>query len=330
MSARRRIRSLGGGGGDVVILPPAECDPSITWEDTFGANDDRLDADLTIAEEVGVTDDRLGVEATIADTFGASDAVGSVDLTSSDDDTFGVSDILAPDLTLFDTFGATDDRLGVSTTLPDTFGMGDAISAVTLVVTYPETFGQSETRLDATFSNLIFEGDAYTDEGSPATNFGAAANLFVHADVVAVPDGQDAYMKFNFQRFDPFDAVDATLTVRLLIANNDLLLARDLTCHSLIQLADPWGESTITWNNAPAHPTLEGTISVAAGGTFDPYTLTLTTAFSSIAGNWLSLRFRNINTLDATTIHTIRSKEFGTAADRPRFQTFTVRHANVS
>lgn len=248
-----------------------------------------------------------GVDVEWTDTLHVTDSQRQ---TLSQPETLHLTDVQKQTLALPDTLHLTDSRV--------------APTGVTVTATKTDTLHLTEGTVVAQFADVLPYGDAYTVEG--AGNPGADTVTLLVINNGPATTGHDAYLKINLRndaggvlngltaRANPND----TIVLRIVKTANGALVDQDYTVTSLIQDADPWTESGITFANAPEHNTSEGTINVSAGNDRQERTLTLTTRMGTAIGNWLSIRIRDGNALSTTTA-TFASSENATTADRPTF-----------
>lgn len=231
--------------------------------------------------------------------------------TAEFDDTIGMNETARPkvklpnnsNFALYNRFGAAKPS-GI-----DTVAVADSLVPTLSVVALDTQAHKDKLRM---LVESEINGDSYTDETLATTNFGTATVLRITSNG-AVTTGRDAYFKFDFTKFTGMEVDTDNMITFIFNANAPPLSAPTLSVASLVQAADPWDESTITWNNAPAHGVDDGTVGIAAGS--DTYEHPLdTTRVGTVLGNWLSIRLRNANALDLNEVQ-VQSQE--AAANHP-------------
>lgn len=317
------MRTRGAGG---TISTPGTCPPTAIWPDEFSLGDQVNIMRALFADTLSL-EDMPGALLGLADTVGIDDALSATAFAQWLD-TFGVADQAGIKLDLLDALGLTDD-ISIMPDLFDTFRVVDDIGAVKIGGVIENVRMHDE--LIITVDDAVVLGDAWTDEANTGTNHGSDTTLSVKANLAVGAQGADAYIKFNLRNqlsTDPlfgFSSLpDSFLTLTFITQSNSAVIEETITINALIQTTDPWGESTITWANAPAHSaTIEGAVGVPAGVVRTVHNVIMTTEMDNMIGNWVSFRLRNTSPVSTATI-IVSSKE-ATAADRPtvNFQAFT-------
>ena len=135
-------------------------------------------------------------------------------------------------------------------------------------------YEHASTFTTANFSSIA---DSYIRDGSYAsTNYGTLTTAVVKSDATGY--NRKTFEKFSFSSIPTTTVQSATLT--FYVSSVDTDPSRTFSIYTT--QVENWGETTITWNNAPAATTLAGRVVVTGAGT---YTLDVTSAINAQLAN---------------------------------------------
>lgn len=156
-------------------------------------------------------------------------------------------------------------------------------------------------------------GDAGTNSalGQTNTNYGNLTPLLIRGDVT---ETRKAYFKINLTGFSGLTATGNVHTLTYKADNTDLIAAT-LRFAAQGQTGNPFTESTMTHNNAPAIPTaITRTQSLPGSSGFTLYTVTFTDAeMNQLLGKW-ALIVLHVTGILELNVHVLTRE--ATAADR--------------
>lgn len=165
----------------------------------------------------------------------------------------------------------------------------------------------------STLSNIGFSSiaDSYIRDGSYAsTNYGTLTTAVVKSDVTGYD--RKTFEKFDFSSITGTSVHSATLSFYVNAVNT----APSRTFSIYTTQVENWGETSITWNNAPAATTLIGQVVVTKPGT---YTLDVTSAINTQLANSdhiISLLLENDGAHSSTNDATLNTRE--ASANQPQ------------
>ncbi|HEY6379439.1 MAG TPA: DNRLRE domain-containing protein [Candidatus Dormibacteraeota bacterium] len=143
-----------------------------------------------------------------------------------------------------------------------------AAHAAALTLTSQRLTTLSSCMLDSFPSSAAIDADTYVQQGSPATNAGAATSMVVRSSAGA---NDRIYVSFNLAKCSP--AIPAAAIIRNATLNLYVTAIPATTCRTLdiFKIAAAWSEAGITWNNQPVGasinnpPTAQRTSSTTVG-----------------------------------------------------------------
>lgn len=162
--------------------------------------------------------------------------------------------------------------------------------------------------------------DAWTDQAATTTNHGNEA-LLVKGKSTAANDERRGYIGLNFSWAGDWTSVTSGIDVVVQASNSSILLALTVNWDFRSVTTKPFTESTVTWASPPTLGTSRntGSFSVPAGGAFSNFTISLAANGTQfLCGNYGLIVFTCASTVAPDTA-TIRSRDDGTAGNRPKW-----------
>lgn len=285
----------GGAGSSASFGTSAAAEASDTDTGTGSEAEETAAPDTsTDGTESGAGDDTDSSSTTDGE---GSTSTGSTDETTSTDET-GTTGVDCPD-GFADCNGDADDACEADLTLPEHCGACDKSCTLD---------GQTQLGCEAGTCRgtvvLAAVEDAHADALAVNTAFGAAPELLVDGDPIAY---RTYVQPIDLGPIPAQAAVEAASLRLRCFDSGDQVLVRVVT--------EAWDEDTLTWANRPATGGADVAMFAAASGV-------VTVDLTAVAQGWVDgdplhgveLRTSGSNGSD------YRSREYGMAADRPRFE----------
>lgn len=172
-------------------------------------------------------------------------------------------------------------------------------------------------------------GDGWIDQAAATTNHGNETPLIVKGKSTLANDERRAFLKFGRTILSADFRANVGMNFVLLITNTDILSAVIVTI-DVRRGANPFTESTLTWNTPTAGGPVSGTLiktvteSIAANSTETvavSLTLAETDALFNADDAWTYLRITGPGAVAPVTVQ-IASRENATAASKPRMNMY--------
>lgn len=238
---------------------------------------------------------------------------------------------------------SVDDSLGLlGFATPENVNVDDALSVPLLLPAYQE--GPQVNDLTKWVINSIdvprsgtpatdFLRDAYTDQASPATNFGNVSPLLVKRSAGVGNNERRAYMAFDmrqFAGFTPFHGPhvdDRGFNVSVLfefVASSTSVVGQSVGVTMRVVGSNPFDEATVTWNNPPTlgNQTFSSeayTITTTPTRFFLGLSTTELAEAPGVLGNWLLVVFQITSVIDTgIDVTSVVGRESSVVANRPK------------
>ncbi|QNM98794.1 polysaccharide lyase 8 family protein [Chitinimonas koreensis] len=154
--------------------------------------------------------------------------------------------------------------------------------------------------------------DAYVRDGTYAnTNYGQTATLTIKNDGVG-------YARRAFLKFDLGAIAGTIVSARLVLAPSSVGQTTAMTHNAYLASSDSWGETTLSWNNAPAVGSLLGSWSVPAVGSTAQIDVTNQAAAALAGDKLLSIRVEAAANYGANGWVEYAARENGVTTAQPK------------